>query len=80
VKFEQTFGLPAILGTEAAAAKHHHHWILLLQLGELAMLSGVVAKLIVGKGSALDHVGSHLIFSRSLQTYTLRSQINHDVT
>ena len=53
MEFEQTFGLTAILGTEAAAAKHDHHRILLLQLGELAMLSGVVAKLIVGKDSAL---------------------------
>ena len=65
MEFEQTFGLTAILGTEAAAAEHDHHRILLLQLGELAMLSGVVAELIVGKDSALRHVGSHLIFSRS---------------
>ena len=44
------------------------------------MLSGVVAKLIVGKDSALRYVGSHLIFSGVSRTHAARSQVDHDVT
>src|SRR6267142_4818701 len=59
MELQQTFGLTAILWTEAAATKHHHHRILSLQLGEFSMLPGVVAKLIVRESSALRDVGSH---------------------
>jgi hypothetical protein len=79
MEFKQTFGLTAILWTEAAAAEHHHHRILSLQLGQPSMLPGVVTEFIVGKDSSLRHVGSHLNFSMVSCAQTARSQIDHDV-
>jgi hypothetical protein len=79
MQFQQTFGLTAILWTEAAATEHDHHRILTLQIGEPSMLPGVVAQLIVGKDGSLRHVRSHLDFSMVSCAQAARSQIDHDV-
>jgi hypothetical protein len=79
MEFKQTFSLTAILRTKAAATEHDYHRILSLQLGELSMFPGVVAKFIIGKDRSLRHVGSHLNISMVSWAQTARSQIDHDV-
>ena len=59
VQLQQPFVLPPVFRTERSAGEHQHQRIASLQLGERAVLPAVVGKVVVGKDSAGNDVGSH---------------------
>jgi hypothetical protein len=60
MEFDKPFGLPAVLGAETSAAEDEDHRMLSLQFRELPVFRGVVRKLVVGKDSPWNDVGSHM--------------------
>jgi hypothetical protein len=63
MELDETFGLAAILRTEASPAEDENHGMRTLQIGELAALCCVVGEFVVGKDCAGDNVSSHGIGS-----------------
>src|SRR4029077_12988652 len=55
----KSFMLTAIFRTKSSAAEHDNHRILSLQFGKLAMFSGVIGKLVIGKYRSGDNVTTH---------------------
>jgi hypothetical protein len=60
MELNEPLSLPAVLGTETSAAEYENHRMLSLEFGELPALRAMVGKLVVGKDSPWNHVGSHL--------------------
>jgi hypothetical protein len=60
MELNKQLSLPAILRAETSAAKHEHHGMLSLQLRELAVLPGVVGKVVVRKRNPWNNVTSHV--------------------
>jgi hypothetical protein len=59
MELNEEFGLPAVLGAEAAAAQDEYHRMRSLQFGEFAVFGGVVRKLVIGEHGAGGDVSSH---------------------
>jgi len=59
MELHEEFGLAAIFGAEASAAEDQNHGMRALEVGEFAVLGGVVGKVVVGKCGAGNDVGSH---------------------
>jgi hypothetical protein len=60
VELNESFRLPAVLGTETSPAEDEDHWMLSLQIGELPMFRSVIGKLVVGERSSWNNVRSHI--------------------
>ena len=80
IEFQQPFSLTTVFRTEPPAAKDKYHRILALQLGQLSMLAGVVAELIIRENSSLYDVWSHLNCSMGSRSAPTRSKINDDIS
>ncbi len=59
MEFHEQFRLAAIFRAESTAAENQNHGMLCLQLGELAMLAGVIGELVVGENGPRNNVSSH---------------------
>jgi hypothetical protein len=55
----KSFGSPTVPGAETSAAEGEDHRMLSFQFRELPVFRGVVGKLVVGKDSPWNDVGSH---------------------
>jgi hypothetical protein len=53
--------LPAVFRTKCAAPEYDDHRIVFLQFGQLAMFPSVIRKVVIGKDSSGNNVGTHFI-------------------
>jgi hypothetical protein len=60
MELNQSFRLPAVLGTETSTTQDKNHWMLSLQVGKLPAFRGMVGQLVVGKDSSWNNVSSHM--------------------
>jgi hypothetical protein len=59
MELNKSLRLAPVLGAVTTAAEDENHGMLPLQFGELAVLRGVVGKLIIRKRSSWNNVRSH---------------------